>query len=165
MADGKCDHSACMEWTCKEWCQCYQLGDVANGLMMSRFSFSTVIGFYQKKFPGTIATRYLETMGEKMPFPADVPTLAGLAAPQLSGTKRRAYAVLVEMLHALGWETLLELRAEVFLVDGADSTESDSGSQSESESELEPELDPASAGQEQEQRRGGGGGTRVEFSK
>ena len=24
MADGKCDHSACMEWSCKEWCQCYQ---------------------------------------------------------------------------------------------------------------------------------------------
>ena len=24
MADNQCDHSACLEWSCKEWCQCYQ---------------------------------------------------------------------------------------------------------------------------------------------
>ena len=64
------------------------------------------------------------------------PTLGVLTAPQLSGTKRRAYAVLVEMLHALGWEPLLELRAEVFLVDGAPS--------SESELETDPEADAGS---------------------
>lgn len=52
-------------------------------------------------------------------------TLGALKAPQLSATKRRAYAVLVDMLHMLGWEPLLELRAGVFLVDGASSSDSE----------------------------------------
>jgi hypothetical protein len=63
----------------KEWCQCYQLGNVVNGLTMARFAFATVMGFHRKNITGTLAVKYLEKQGEKMPFPANVTALATLA--------------------------------------------------------------------------------------
>lgn len=84
-----------------------------------------------------LATTELRTIADERDSAQGVgaATLAGLAAPQLGASKRRAYTLLVEMLHSLGWETLLELRADVFLVDGEESSESEFETESEIDSE------------------------------